>query len=73
MEGGYKQEIAAFGARPRRIRESKGLSQLDIEIESGIARTEISRIVNGFKIIEFLTLVRLAAALNVELHELFTD
>lgn len=73
MEERYKQEIEAFGTRLRRIRESKNLTQLDLEIESGIARTEISRIENGLKNIEFLTIVKLAVALNIDLFEFFTD
>lgn len=48
------------------------LSQLDLEIQSGINRTEISRIENGQKNIEFLTIVRLAEALDVELNDFFT-
>jgi len=47
------------------------LSQLDLEIQSGINRTEISRIENGLKNIEFLTMVKLAEALGVELYDFF--
>ena len=72
MEKRYKIEIAAFGKKLRQIRLHKGLSQLDLEIESGINRTEISRIENGLKNIEFATIVKLAIALDVELEELFT-
>jgi len=55
--------------RLRYLREKEGLSQLDLEIQSGINRTEISRIENGLKNIEFATIVKLAIALEVELHE----
>lgn len=67
----YDAEIEAFGKRLRNIREAKKLSQLDLEVKSGINRTEISRIENGQKNIEFFTIVKLATALEVELKELF--
>jgi len=68
----YTIEIEAFGKRLRQIRESKNLSQLDLEMQSGLNRTEISRIENGQKNIEFLTIIKLADALGVTLQELFT-
>jgi transcriptional regulator with XRE-family HTH domain len=72
MEKRYDQEIRAFGKRLKQLREAKELSQLDLEIESGINRTEISRIENGLKNIEFLTIVKLSAALNVEISDFFS-
>lgn len=71
MEKRYKVEIKAFGNRLKQLREKKGFTQLDLEIESGISRTEISRIENGLKNIEFFTLVKLAVALEVELIDFF--
>jgi HTH-type transcriptional regulator, competence development regulator len=71
MEKRYQQEIIAFGKKVNYWRKKKGLSQLDMEIASGINRTEISRIENGLKNIEFLTIVKLAIALDIRLHELF--
>lgn len=71
MEKRYKSEIKAFGKRLKSIRQKKGLTQLDLELESGISRTEISRIENGLKNIEFYTIVKLAEALDVPLVELF--
>lgn len=67
----YKKEIEAFGQRLREIREQKSLSQLELENLSGLARTEISRIENGQKNIEFRTVVKLAEALEMEVWELF--
>lgn len=46
--------------------------QLELEIKNGINRTEINKIENAQKNIEFFTIVKLAEALEVELHELFT-
>ena len=71
MEKRYKTEIEAFGARLKELREEKGLTQLDLEIQSGINRTEISRIENGQKNIEFLTVVKLAVALDIDLKDFF--
>lgn len=71
MEKQYKQEIQAFGKRLKQLRKKKGLSQLDLEIESGINRAEISRIENGLNNIEFLTIVKLSIALDIEIRELF--
>ena len=71
MEKRYNIEIKRFGKRLRSLRQAKGLSQLDLELESGINRTEVSRIENGLKNIEFMTVVKLAAALEIEILEFF--
>ena len=71
MEKRYKIEITAFGKRLKQLRQKNSLTQLDLELESGISRTEISRIENGQKNIEFLTIVKLATALDISLHEFF--
>lgn len=71
VEKRYNAEIVLFGKRLKEIRESKGLSQLDLEIKSGINRTEISRIENGQKNIEFFTVVKLTVALELEIKDLF--
>ena len=67
----YDIEIANFGKRVREIRMKQKLSQLDLELKSGLNRTEISKIENGLKNIEFFTIVKLVEALEVELIELF--
>lgn len=67
----YDIEIGNFGKRLKELRTKKKLSQLDLEISSGLNRTEISKIENGLKNIEFFTIVRLAEALEVELLEFF--
>ena len=72
MEKEYKIEIERFGKRIRSIRKSQMMSQLELEVASGIDRTEISRIENGLKNIEFMTMVRLAESLKVQLVDLFS-
>ncbi|MBK9660887.1 MAG: helix-turn-helix transcriptional regulator [Chitinophagaceae bacterium] len=73
MEKRFKSEIKAFGKRLKSIRVKKGLSQLDLELESGISRTEISRIENGLKNIEFFTLIKLAVALQIDVKDFFSE
>jgi len=67
----YEIEIENFGKRLREIRNKQKLSQLDLEVRCGINRTEISKIENGLKNIEFFTIVKLAEALELELIEFF--
>lgn len=71
VEKRYDLEIKAFGERIKGLREGKGMTQLDLEIASGIDRTEISRIENGSRNLEFFTIVKIAIALEVELSEFF--
>jgi HTH-type transcriptional regulator, competence development regulator len=72
MEKKFNQEIKAFGNRLKDIRKAQGLSQLDLELESGINRTEISRIERGEKNIEFMTIVKLAVALQINIADFFS-
>jgi HTH-type transcriptional regulator, competence development regulator len=69
----FKKELQALGLRLQRERKQANLSQLDLEIRTGMNRTEISKIENGLKNIEFSTLVKLAEGLGVELIVLFKD
>jgi len=69
----YQIEIKSFGKRLKQIRESKNLLQLDLELSSGINRTEISRIENGQKNIEFFTIVKLAEVLGVQIRDFFEE
>ena len=71
MEKRYKIEVEKFGTKLKSLRRKRGFSQLDLEIQSGINRTEISKIENGLKNIEFMTIIRLAVALDVEISDLF--
>lgn len=72
MEKLYKKELKAFGRKLKSIRKAKKLSQLDLEIESGINRTEISRIENAQRNIEFYTIIKLANALGVQAKDFFS-
>ena len=67
----YKAELKSLGKRIKKIRLDKGLIQLDLEVKAGISRADISKIENGLKNIEFITIIKIAEALEVELIELF--
>lgn len=60
-----------IGARLRKLREERKLSQGDITEAIGLPRTYISRIENGHAVPSLETLQRLAAALDVPLYRIF--
>jgi transcriptional regulator with XRE-family HTH domain len=59
--------------RLRELRESKKLSQGDIEKRTGLLRVYISRVENGHTVPAIETLEKLARALEVPLYQLFYD
>ena len=60
-----------IGARLRRLREVKGMSQRDVEHRTGLLSCYISRVENGYTVPGLESLQRLAKALEVPLYELF--
>ena len=59
--------------RLRELRESRKLSQGDIEKRTGLLRAYISRVENGHTVPAIETLEKLARALEVPLYQLFYD
>src|SRR5271169_2745755 len=59
--------------RLRQLRESKNLSQGDIEKRTGLLRVYISRLENGHTIPHVDTLEKLAAAFDVPLWKIFHE
>jgi transcriptional regulator with XRE-family HTH domain len=59
--------------RLRELRESKSLSQGDIEKRTGLLRCYISRVENGHTVPAVETLEKFARALEVPLYQLFYD
>jgi transcriptional regulator with XRE-family HTH domain len=59
--------------RLRELRESKNLSQGDIEKRTGLFRCYISRVENGYTVPAVGTLEKFARALEVPLYQLFYD
>ena len=62
-----------IGNRLKELRESKELSQGDIEKRSGLLRCYISRVENGHTVPSVETLERMARALEVPMYRLFHD
>jgi len=62
-----------IGSRLKKLREEKSLSQGDIEKRTGLLRCYISRVENGHTVPSLETLERLAAALEIPLHQLFYE
>ena len=60
-----------IGQRIRDIRESKNLSQGDIEQRTGLVRTYTSRVENGHTVPGIETLEKYARALEVPLYRFF--
>ena len=61
------------GNRLKELRESKQLSQGDIEKRSGLLRCYISRVENGHTVPAVETLEKMARALEVPMYRLFHD
>jgi transcriptional regulator with XRE-family HTH domain len=59
--------------RLKRLREAQNLSQGDIQERTGLFRCYLSRLENGRTVPSIETLEKLARALEVPLHQLFTD
>src|SRR5258706_13376296 len=62
-----------IGNRLKELRESKELSQGDIEKRSGLLRCYISRVENGHTVPAVETLEKMARALEVPMYRLFHD
>ncbi|MGA9471325.1 MAG: helix-turn-helix transcriptional regulator [Terriglobales bacterium] len=62
-----------IGDKLKEIRETKKLSQGDIEKRTGLLRCYISRVENGHTVPSVDTLEKMARALEVPMYRLFTD
>lgn len=62
-----------IGDKLKELRESKNLSQGDIEKRTGLLRCYISRVENGHTVPCVDTLEKMARALEVPMYRLFTD
>jgi transcriptional regulator with XRE-family HTH domain len=62
-----------IGDRLREIRESKNLSQGDIQERTGLLRCYISRVENGHTIPAMETLEKIAHALEMHLYQVFYE
>jgi transcriptional regulator with XRE-family HTH domain len=62
-----------IGNRLKELRESKKLSQGDVEKRTGLLRCYISRVENGHTVPSIETLEKMARALEVPMYRLFHD
>jgi transcriptional regulator with XRE-family HTH domain len=62
-----------IGDRLKELRESKELSQGDIEKRTGLLRCYISRVENGHTVPAVATLEKMARALEVPMYKLFHE
>ena len=62
-----------IGDRLKSLRESKHLSQGDIEKRTGLLRCYISRVENGHTVPAVSTLEKMARALEIPMYQLFHD
>jgi transcriptional regulator with XRE-family HTH domain len=63
--------MSEVGQEIRRLREAKGWSQPKLAVEAGVAVSGVSQIENGKRNPNSSTLMKLAAALDVEVADLF--
>jgi transcriptional regulator with XRE-family HTH domain len=62
-----------IGDRLKALRESKDMSQGDIEKRTGLLRCHISRVENGHTVPAIETLEKLAHAMEIPMYRLFGD
>jgi transcriptional regulator with XRE-family HTH domain len=62
-----------IGERIKTLRESKKLSQGDLEKRTGLLRCYTSRVENGHTVPSLETLEKYARALEVPIHEIFFE
>src|SRR6058998_839009 len=68
-----EETTMVIGNRLKELRESKQLSQGDIEKRSGLLRCYISRVENGHTVPAVETLEKMARALDLPLYQLMYD
>jgi transcriptional regulator with XRE-family HTH domain len=62
-----------IGNRLKKLRESKELSQVDIEKRTGLLRCYVSRVENNHTVPAVATLEKMARALEVPMYQLFHE
>jgi transcriptional regulator with XRE-family HTH domain len=73
IETNHCSRLMVIGDRLRQLRESKNLSQGDIEKRTGLLHCYISRVENGHTVPNVETLEKLAAAFEVPLWKTFYE
>ena len=63
--------LVALGQQIRKVRQAHGISQEDFAHEAGLGRSYYGGVERGERNVAALNLMRIAAALDVEVGELF--
>ncbi|HRE52210.1 MAG TPA: helix-turn-helix transcriptional regulator [Flavitalea sp.] len=71
MNPSHQAILYALGQNIRRIRKNQGMRQMGLEALTGINHSDISRIENGQKNVELVTVIKIAEALEVDIKDLF--
>jgi len=71
VSSGFKTEMKRLGVRIKAIRKARGMTLLQLQGATGIAKSTLSQYENGkFPNIEFYTMFLIAKALSVTTSEL---
>jgi transcriptional regulator with XRE-family HTH domain len=73
MENDNDEILMKLGQTLRQARLKKKLTQLDLEVLTGIPEADISRIENGRKNFAVTTLIKLAKGLEIPVSKLLAD
>jgi transcriptional regulator with XRE-family HTH domain len=71
MARGRHAALVALGQQIRKVRRERGISQEDFAAEAGLGRSYYGGVERGERNLAALNLMRIAAALQVEVGELF--
>jgi transcriptional regulator with XRE-family HTH domain len=71
MATGKQAALIALGQQIRKVRKGRGFSQEDFAAEAGLDRSYYGGVERGERNIAALNLMRIAAALKVEVGDLF--
>ena len=70
MADDFDIELNKLGERIKKIRKSRKLTLVDLQLSSGIHDTDLSRIERGLDNIEFSTIFKIAKGLDLETKDL---
>lgn len=71
MEKKIEEILITLGQNIKDFRGKRGLSQIDLELKCGVSNADISRIENGKKNVELVTIIKISIALEISIIDLF--
>ncbi len=66
-----REKLVAFGLTVKKLREAKGLSQMELSFRADLDRTYIGSLERGHRNVSLLNLIKIADALDVHISNLF--